>query len=245
MDKIELKLVWLYPDILNLHGERGSVQAFQKVAENLGISLEIERIDNYTDKIDFENTDIIFCPPGELKVIPEVKKSLEIQKEELEQYIKDRKYLIAVGTTGSLLAKETIREDNTKIEGLGILDITGQERKMVLGDDLHFLIEKTKQEIIGSQIQMIDFTLHKAQPLGETIYGYGNSGAGNEGARNLNVIFTNCLGPVFVKNPWWTEAILKDAVLNKISLFSKEEYTIENKSFETTKDFIKRKPKIT
>ena len=70
-------------------------------------------------------------------------------------------------------------------------------------------------------------------------------GVENEGARNLNVIFTNCLGPVFVKNPWWTEAILKDAVLNKISLFSKEEYTIENKSFETTKDFIKRKPKIT
>ena len=39
----ELNILWMYPDILNLHGERASVQAFQKVAENLGIKIITEQ----------------------------------------------------------------------------------------------------------------------------------------------------------------------------------------------------------
>lgn len=71
------------------------------------------------------------------------------------------------------------------------------------------------------------------------------AGDGQEGARNKNVIFTNCLGPVFVKNPWWTESILKNAVLNKyMNIKKQDEFEIENKSFETTKRFIKEKPKM-
>lgn len=65
----------------------------------------------------------------------------------------------------------------------------------------------------------------------------------DEGARYKNVIFTNCLGPVFVKNPWWAEEILKDIIVRKITNNQKQEYDIENKSFETTKRFIKEKPK--
>lgn len=65
----------------------------------------------------------------------------------------------------------------------------------------------------------------------------------DEGARYKNVIFTNCLGPVFVKNPWWAENILKDIIVRKITNNKKQEYSIENESFETTKRFIKEKPK--
>lgn len=69
-------------------------------------------------------------------------------------------------------------------------------------------------------------------------------GKSDEGARHKNVFFTNCLGPVFVKNPWWAEEILKDIILNKQNkVIAKTEYEIENKSFETTKRFIKEKPK--
>ena len=31
--KNELNITWLYPDILNLHGDRGNVQACEKIAE--------------------------------------------------------------------------------------------------------------------------------------------------------------------------------------------------------------------
>lgn len=71
------------------------------------------------------------------------------------------------------------------------------------------------------------------------------AGNAQEGARNKNLLFTNCLGPVFVKNPWWTENILKNAVLNKYANIQKQgQYEIENASFETTKRFIAQKPKM-
>ncbi len=244
MDKIFLNLVWLYPDILNLHGERGSIQAFQKVAENLNVEIKITRVNDYKEKIDFKNTDIIFCPPGELKVMPNIIAALESQKDEFEKYIEDNKYLLCIGTTGSIFAKNIKKENGEVIEGLGLIDMDVAERKMVLGDDLQFVINKTKQEIIGSQIQLVDFNVKNEDSLGNVEYGYGNNGTELEGARKKNAIFTNCLGPVFVKNPWWAEEIIKDAILNKeYNISTSKEYVLENKSFNTTKKFIKEKPK--
>lgn len=170
---MEINLSWMYPDILSLHGERGSVQAFKKVAENLGVKLNIKKVENFEDIVELENTDIMLFLPGELKVIEQIKNALE--KQDLKKYIEEEKYLICVGTTGSLLAKEIEREDGTKIEGLGILDMNIVEKKMVIGDDLHFYIKQSKQEIIGSQIQMIDIKRKNVEPLGYTIYGYGNT----------------------------------------------------------------------
>ena len=36
----EINLAWMYPDILNLHGERGNAQSFKIVADKLNIKLK-------------------------------------------------------------------------------------------------------------------------------------------------------------------------------------------------------------
>lgn len=174
MDKLEINLAWMYPNILSLHGERGSVQAFQKVADNLGIQLNVIRIDDYEQEIDFKKIDIMLFLPGELKVISIIKDTLAPNLEEIYQYILANKYMIAVGTTGALFGKKIMRQEGEEIEGLGLLDFNSKERKMVIGDDLCFYVNETKQEVIGSQIQMIDIQLEKEQSLGKAIYGYAN-----------------------------------------------------------------------
>lgn len=174
MDKLEINLAWMYPNILSLHGERGSVQAFQKVADNLGIQLNIIRIDDYEQEIDFKKIDIMLFLPGELKVIPIIKNTLSLKLGEIYQYILDNKYIIAIGTTGVLFGKKIVRQGGEELEGLGLLDFNSKERKMVIGDDLHFYVNETKQEVLGSQIQMIDIKLEKEEALGKIIYGYGN-----------------------------------------------------------------------
>ena len=50
----KINLAWMYPDILNLHGERGNVQAFKHVSEMLKVKLDIERIDDIEAQIDFD-----------------------------------------------------------------------------------------------------------------------------------------------------------------------------------------------
>lgn len=236
-----INVAWMYPDILNLHGERGNAKAFELVSKKIGVRLNIDRIDNLDDKIDFEKYDILLFNAGELKTIKTISDVLKKQKEELNKYIKDNKIILMTGTTGALFADKVTRIDNSSFEGLNILNMDVKERNIVIGDDLYYLMGK--MEIMSSQIQMIDIVLKNAKPFGNIKYGYGNNGTDVEGARYKNVIFTNALGPVLVKNPWFTEYLIKLACKNKnVKIKTKKvNYELETKSLESTKEFINKK----
>lgn len=241
----EINLAWMYPDILNLHGERGNAQCFKMVSEQLGITLNIDRIDDIDAKIDFSKYDILLFNAGELKVIPTILDSLNSQIDNLTKYIEDKKTIIVTGTTGALLANTITRYNDEKFNGLGIFNMDVTERKTVIGDDIYYLLDDGT-EIYGSQIQMIDIDLKDSEKsLGEVKYGYGNNGQDKkEGAIKDNVIFTNCLGPVFVKNPWFAERILRNVCAKKnieISGDVKPNYEIEKNSLESCKEFMNKK----
>lgn len=236
-----INVAWMYPDILNLHGERGNAKAFELISKKIGIKLNIDRIDNLDEKIDFEKYDILLFNAGELKTIKTISDVLKEQKEELDKYIKDNKIILITGTTGALFADKITRIDNSSFEGLNILNMDIKERDIVIGDDLYYLMGK--MEIMSCQIQMIDILLKKVKPFGNIKYGYGNNGTNVEGAKYKNVIFTNALGPVLVKNPWFTEYLIKLACKNKnVKIKSKKvNYELELKSLESTKEFINKK----
>ena len=242
----EINLAWMYPDILNLHGERGNAQAFKHVADLLGIELKIDRIDDIEAKIDFEKYDILLFNCGELKVVPTMVKYLKPQLKKIKKYIKDNKAIITTGTTSAFLGKKATRINGEEIEGLGILNLEFKERELVIGDDIYFELDDGT-EITGSQIQMVDVEINNETPLGIVKYGYGNNGNGQEGCIKNNVIFTNCLGPVFVKNPWFTEKVIRQACELKgieISKDNEPDYEIEKESLKVTKEFIENKNNI-
>ncbi len=242
MNNMTLRLAWMYPDCLNLHGERGSVQAFQRVGENLGIEVQVKRINDFDEPIVFDEFDLLLFLPGELTTFNFLRPALERQRSALQGYLDRGGWLLAVGTTGLLFGGKTLREDGSVFEGLGLLDITGKERTYVWGDDLHFRLRDTKQEIFGSQIQMVD--VEAREPLGDVLYGRGNNAVGTEGARYKNLIFTNCLGPVFAKNPWWTEDIIKNIVLQKLGISQAKPYEWETASFASCLRFTRGKPEF-
>lgn len=236
-----INIAWMYPDILNLHGDRGNAKAFELISKKIGVKLNIDRIDNLEEKIDFEKYDILLFNAGELKTIKTISDVLKGQKEELDKYIKDNKIILITGSTGALFADKITRIDNSSFEGLNILNMDIKERDIVIGDDLYYSVGK--MQIMSSQIQMIDIMLNKVKPFGNIKYGYGNNGTDVEGARYKNVIFTNALGPVLVKNPWFTEYIIKLACKNKnVKIKTKKvNYELELKSLESTKEFINKK----
>lgn len=245
-----LNIVWAYPDILNLHGDRGNLFALERIAKMLDIETNVTKIESYNDKIDYEKADIILFNVGELKVMPTIIGALKHQEEELKEYIEKDRIIILVGASGAIMAKETLKKDGTKFEGLGILDMQCKERTEVYGNDLHFTLkEDDEMEIMANQIQMIDTKLNSEIALGTINYGMGNneSGKNTEGAKYKNVIFTNALGPVLVKNPWYTEKLIKLAMKNKgeeiEKSIDKAEFDIELKSLEAIKKFIDNKRK--
>lgn len=244
MEDKTINLLWMYPDILNLHGDRGNVLALGKVAGKMGLTLNITKTEKFNEKIDYGKADIILFSPGELKSALKVLDKLKSDIREVEKYISDNKYMIAIGTTGAIFGKEIERvQNNEVIKGLEFFDMYAKERKTVIGDDIYFTIND-KQEIIGSQIHMMDFEVNEAQALGEILYGYGNNGTKFEGARVNNLIFTNALGPVFVKNPWWAETILNQIAISKgieTMDIPVENYELEIKSFNSIKELTEKK----
>lgn len=231
---------WMYPNLLNLHGERGSVQALVAIGKQLGIEVEVMRIEDFNDPVPFKALDLLIFLPGEIVSFQHLIPAL--QASALGEYLEKGGYLLALGTSGLMFGKTIAREDGSLVNGLGYLDMEAKERKYVWGDDLHFRLNDVDMELAGSQIQMADVDVKN--PLGTTIYGMGNNNTGAEGARWKNLIYTNCMGPLFVKNPWFGEYILKEITKAKGEEISAEgNYPIAKASFDATLKFINEKPK--
>lgn len=246
----ELNISWCYPDILNLHGDRGNIMALVRVAELMGLTANVTRISNYSDKIDFKGSDLLLFNVGELKSTEHLVKALSECRAELDAYIDAGGVIVVIGTTGCAFAKKLVRLDGSTVQGLGIFDMECTERDSVYGDDLIFRLKDEDMDINGSQIDLMDVTLGSDIALGTTIYGRGNghgepTGGAPEGARYKNVVFTNCLGPVFVKNPWFAESLIKTAMSAKgepvTGSVDKKEYALELASMECIKKYNKNK----
>ena len=233
----KLHIAWMYPNLLNLHGERGSVQALEEIGKNLGIDITITRVEDFDDPIDFTQYDLLVFLPGEISSFRHLIPALK--NDAFYSYVENGGHILAIGTSGLLFGKSITREDGSVMECLGCLDMTAKERQYVWGDDLHLRLMDNKQEIVGSQIQMAD--VEAANPLAAVLYGRGNNKTGVDGARYKNVLYTNCLGPLFVKNPWFAEEILKNILLQKIGIIRKSPNTIASDSFDSTLRFIKTK----
>ncbi|TDP52397.1 cobalamin biosynthesis protein CobQ [Aminicella lysinilytica] len=242
----ELKIAWLFPDTLFLHGERGNLLALKRYGEMAGMTVSVNKIDFATEGFDPGNYDIIFCAPGEISSFPAVYDWLLPYKDKLDEFIKAGKPLIVTGTSVGLFGSEIVRTDGSKIKGLGLVSLYATENNDVYGDDNWFECVYNGQQfqMIGNQIQMNDLVLTGAEPFGKLEYGYGNCGKNREeGAIVNNSIFTNTLGPMLICDPWLTVEIIKVAASNKGEEFKGIDYDmeLEKKSFETKKRLITTK----
>jgi len=228
--KKSLNILWLWPDILSQHGDRGNVLALERICGLYGIEPIVTRVTGLSDPFDLDGADIVMLGPGELAVMPRVSGALSKRYEELKAWTENGGVLFTTGPTGAALGIETTRLDGSRIFGIGLLHISCSERETVLGDDLIIRVPNTAGTVLsmsqepsplcsdhmtvyGIQIQMMDVSLSKGQPpLGDIVYGYGNNGKRTEGAIQGNVIFTNALGPVLVKNPWLTLHLINRAL---------------------------------
>lgn len=237
------RIGWLFPDTLYLHGERGNVLAFKRFSEMAGMKPEIDMIDYNTEGFEPEDYQLIFCPTGEITSFPSIIQWMKPYKDKFTSFVERGSVLIATGTSVSLWCEKIVRTDGQSFPAMGILNAQAMEKEDVYGDDNYFKCRYGGQdmEIIGNQIQMVEFISGAEEPFGKLIYGYGNSGIDRqEGFIKNNSIFTNSLGPVFVTNPWLTIEVIKAAAKACSIEFSEINFdsSLERKSFETKKEFI-------
>ena len=251
-----LRIGWMYPDTLYLHGERGNILALKHFAQELGLRPVVERVSLGTKDFDPMEYDILFYGPGEISSFEAVMEDIAGYKRSLAEYIACGKVMLVTGTTASMFTEKVTRFSpdaeygiGEVISGLCLIPAESREREYVFGDDLYVNAEfgGYSMELIGSQIQMADISIRENtnyHRFGTVIYGRGNNGEDQaEGIVYNNAIFTNLLGPLLVNNPWLTVLLIRTAAaVGGLKTIEEEpEYNLEIESFRLKKKFIDRK----
>ena len=219
MSDYKIKIMHLYPDLLNLYGDKGNVASLLRRLEWRGINAEIEEV--FEAEIpDFSSVDILFLGGGTEREVKIVFERLTKKREELKAFVDGGKTMLAV-CEGFEMLGEYFYMNNEKLSGLEILDICSERansKKRILGDAV---IECDGMgNIVGFENHGGRMDIGKNNPLGKVIKGGGNKGeSGYEGLRYKNLFATYLHGPILPKNPKLCDAILEAALRNKYSDF--------------------------
>ncbi len=229
----------LYPDLLNLYGDRGNITALQKRLAWRGISSELHQFE-LSDEIDFSQLDLVFIGGGSDREQLLVCQRLLEQKEALREYVESNGVLAAV-CGGYQLLGEYYQLQQETIEGLGLLDLrTESKPKRLIG-----------KVIIQSGLfddYIVGFENHGGRtysshlPLGMVKYGNGNNGEDQmEGAVYKNVIGTYLHGPVLPANPKLTDWLLGRALERKYGEDAPLLFPLDDRQENAARAFIIQK----
>ena len=210
-DTRALHILWMYPDVLNVFGGRGDLMALMRVCTAMGVPAEMRRLDHLADEIPLDWADMIYYASGDLTCMEDILKVTMPRQNDFMSLAENGGMIVAVSSSGAVLADEYVKQDGSSVQGLGLLKMKMTEREKVHGDDL-WIRTDAGIEVTGNQIQLLDVELAEGQkPFGTVIYGRGNDGAGMEGAESGNVIYTGCVGPALVRNPWLAAHLIERA----------------------------------
>lgn len=211
---MKLTIGHLYPDLLNLYGDRGNIQCFRKRLEWRGIEAEVIPFLS-GDEIDFSRLDIVLLGGGSDREQELVCGYLKDIRDDFKKYVEEGGVVLAVCGGYQLLGKYYKTRTET-IEGLSILDITTEweperlVKNIILNSPL-FDMPVVGFENHGGRTYIGDHT-----PLGKVFFGYGNTGkSGYEGVVYKNVIATYLHGPLLPKNPQVCDYLLERALKRK------------------------------
>ena len=211
---MELKILHLYPDLLNLYGDKGNIECMKKRLEWRGIDVTVQEYTNDSSGLDLSDVDIVFLGGGSDREQKIVCSRLLAYKGKIKEYVENDGVFVAVCGGYQLMGKE-YRMENETVEGLGILDISTVLGKKRLIGDCVIKSELIDGEIVGFENHGGRTDIGNHTPLGKVVCGYGNDEkSGYEGVVCKNVVATYLHGPLFPKNPKLCDYILEKA-LNK------------------------------
>lgn len=211
---MKLNICHLYPDLLNLYGDKGNITALRRRLEWRGIEAEVTEY-KIDDTPDFSDKDIVFLGGGSDREQRLVCGKLLEQKEKLSEYVENNGCLAAVCGGYQLLGKYYKLEDET-IEGLSLVDLYTEQKPGRLIGKVVLKSEIFDDYIVGFENHGGRTYTGGAKPLGKVLYGCGNNGEDKcEGVVYKNIIGTYLHGPILPANPKLTDYILERALEKK------------------------------
>ena len=218
-----INVLHLYYDLLNLYGENANTRCIVQELKRSNIKVKVD-LKSLNDKIDFEKYDIIYIGSGSEESLKLALSDILKRKEDLKKYIESNKYLILTGNSMCLFGKYIDTTDE-KLDALDIfkyhtkyitelLHTNDASNQRIVGE-VRGKSKLIKEEIIGFQ-NRCDYIYDVKTPLFEVQEAYSNDGTNTkEGFTYKNVYATHTIGPLLIRNPYFTDYILKNLCKTK------------------------------
>lgn len=213
---MELKICHLYPDVMNLSGDRGNVICMEKRLSWRGIEVVTTGI-TVGEPLNAAEFDLFFLGNGQPFAQQLLLEDAAQKKAQLQASVEDGAVLLAICGGYQLLGNTYETESGEIFEGLGLLNVRTVCGKKRLVGDYAFACKDPETTVVGFENHSgMTWLEEGVQPLGRTREGHGNNGEdGTEGARYKNVFASYAHGSLLPKNPALCDHILKIALERK------------------------------
>jgi len=217
--KYSLTIGWLYPNLMNVYGDKGNITAFLKRANWRNIETKLLKLDPGFKTSELKKCDFLLMGGAQDRQQIIVNQDLERIKIILKSKITKGIPGLFVCGGFQFLGKYYKESNGSTVKGLGIFDLYTQsprnQSKRLIGN----MAFKTNFE--GNDYTIIGFENHNGrtylgeniEPFGTIIEGSGNNGKDKtEGARFKNSFGTYSHGPILPKNPDFTDYLIGKAL---------------------------------
>jgi CobQ-like glutamine amidotransferase family enzyme len=214
---MDLRVCHLYPDLLNLYGDRGNLLVIERRCAARGIAVTVTRA-RAGDDVDASAYDLFFLGGGEDRQQAVAAADLRGRAGGLARAAAGGAVILAVCGSYQLLGHSYRPADGTVLEGAGLLDVEtvhpGAGAPRLIGN----VIVDCSLPGVGT---LIGFENHggrtrlgpKAEPLGRVRAGHGNNGEDHgEGAFRGSIFGTYLHGPLLPKNPAFADFLIRLAL---------------------------------
>lgn len=211
---ININIGHLYPDLLNLYGDRGNIQCMKKRCEWRGIDARVKEF-QITDSIDFSQLDIVLLGGGSDREQMLVCEKLKTIRKDFKDYVEDGGVVIAV-CGGYQLLGHYYDTDDGRIEGLSLVNLYTEQGSPRLISNIVIENDLFEMPVVGFENHGGRTYIGENRPLGKVLFGYGNNGKdGAEGILYKNVVGTYLHGPLLPKNPHVCDYLIRNALERK------------------------------
>ncbi|OLC00341.1 MAG: glutamine amidotransferase [Chloroflexi bacterium] len=208
---------WLYPDLMNIYGDRGNILTLLKRAEWHGLEPHLVELGRGA-AAEMQDVDVFFFGGGQDREQALIYDDLRQYKQEsLQRAVDDGVQILAVCGGYQLLGHYYQTADGERFDGIGMLDVkTEAGKKRFIGD---VVVQTGIEGMVPDTL--VGFENHSgrtflgpgAKPLGKVLMGKGNNGSDKtEGAVQGNIIGTYLHGSLLPKNPHLADYVIGKAL---------------------------------
>lgn len=211
---MNLRILHLYPNMMDLYGDSGNLQILTYRTEKRGIKVYLDTYIVGDDAPDFTKYDLIFMGGGSDKEQKVVARDIMHHRAALQAALDAKVFFLLICGGFQLFGKYYKDAENNLIKGLGIFgyhtESSTNKRERCIGN---IVIET---ELDGKPLKLVGFENHGGQtsgvvsPFGRVLIGNGNTFKNAyEGKMLENFIGTYLHGPLLAKNPALSDYIIK------------------------------------